>query len=198
MTWYIVVEIFVISGVFNVLCLNLVWSRCWLQMLIWIWIDTLNKPSEFKILIPSNVCCMEYDWNIFSKYLVFQMKVLVFRSKTEVYNREIWHNLLTYNFQINKKAYLQTLKFLPIPSYISITPFMLKNNHIKNHIYESQNTWHSFFLLIPFSNIKKVYLQISKYLAQFFAYPLFQILKKHIYEFENTWHRFLLIPFFKY
>ena len=33
-------------------------------------------------------------------------------------------------------------------------------------------------MLIPFSIIKKVYLQILKNLAQFFAYPLFQISKK--------------------
>ena len=33
-------------------------------------------------------------------------------------------------------------------------------------------------MLIPFSNIKKAYLQILKNLVQFFAYPLFQILKK--------------------
>ena len=42
------------------------------------------------------------------------------------------------------------------------------------------------FCLSPFSNIKKAYLRISKYLAQFFAYPLFQILKKYTYESQNT------------
>ena len=34
--------------------------------------------------------------------------------------------MLSYNFQINKKAYLQTLKFLPIPPNISITPIHTK------------------------------------------------------------------------
>ena len=37
------------------------------------------------------------------------------------------------------------------------------------------------FLLIPFSNIKKAYLQILKNLAQFFCSSLFQILKKSIF-----------------
>ena len=49
--------------------------------------------------------------------------------------------------------------------------------NIKKHTYESQNIWHN-FLLIPFLNIKKAYLRISKYLTQFFADAFFQILKK--------------------
>ena len=52
------------------------------------------------------------------------------------------------------------------------------------------------FLLISFFQIlKKAYLQISKYLAQFFCSSSFQMLRKHTYESQNTWHSFLLIPF---
>ena len=43
-----------------------------------------------------------------------------------------------------------------------------------------------FFLLIPYSNIKKEYLQILKNLAQFFSHLFFQILKKHTYKSQNT------------
>ena len=43
---------------------------------------------------------------------------------------------------------------------------------LKNHTYESQNTWH-----------------------RFFAYPLFQILKKHTYKSQNT--LFILIIILK-
>ena len=38
-------------------------------------------------------------------------------------------------------------------------------------------------------------MQILKYLAQFFAYSLFQISKKYTYK---SYHIFFLIPFFKY
>ena len=74
------------------------------------------------------------------------------------------------------------------------------------------------FLLITFSNIKKAYLRISKYLAQFFCSSLFQvvkkaylriwkyltqffcsslfrILKRHTYEPQNTWHNFFAHTF---
>ena len=51
----IVVEIFVISEVFNVICLSMGWPRFLLRLFIWIWIDALNKPSGFKIIILSNV-----------------------------------------------------------------------------------------------------------------------------------------------
>ena len=51
------------------------------------------------------------------------------------------------------------------------------------------------FLLIPFSNIKKAYLQILKNLAQFFWSSLFQILKKHTYKSQNT--LFILIIILK-
>ena len=56
---------------------------------------------------------------------------------------------------------------------------------LKKRTHESQNTWHN-FLLIPFSNIKKEYLQILKNLTQFFAHLPFQILKKHTYKSQNT------------
>ena len=52
---YIVMEIFVISVVFNVFSLNMGWSRFLLREFSWIWIDVLNKPSGIKILFPSNV-----------------------------------------------------------------------------------------------------------------------------------------------
>ena len=41
-------------------------------------------------------------------------------------------------------------------------------------------------MLIPYSNIKKEYLQILKNLAQFFSHLFFQILKKHTYKSQNT------------
>ena len=41
-------------------------------------------------------------------------------------------------------------------------------------------------LLVAFSNIKKAYLGILKFLAQFFAHRFSQILKKHAYESQNT------------
>ena len=41
-------------------------------------------------------------------------------------------------------------------------------------------------MLIPFSNIKKAYLQILKNMAQFFAHTLFKYLKKNTHESENT------------
>ena len=44
----------------------------------------------------------------------------------EVYNRYFWRTLFTCNFQINKKAYLQTLNFLPITPNISMTPIHTK------------------------------------------------------------------------
>ena len=47
-------------------------------------------------------------------------------------------------------------------------------------------------MIIPFSNIKRVNLQILKNLAQFFGCPFFQVLKKYTYK---SWRNFLLIPF---
>ena len=50
-----------------------------------------------------------------------------------------------------------------------------------------------------FSNIKKAYLRISKYLTQiFFAYPLFQIIKKVYLQISKPWHSFFTHPLFKY
>ena len=43
-----------------------------------------------------------------------------------MWNRRFWHTLFTCNFQINQKAYLQTLKFLHIPPNISMTPIHTK------------------------------------------------------------------------
>ena len=56
----------------------------------------------------------------------------------EVYNRYMWHTLLTYNFSIYKKAYLQTLKFYPYPQIPLWPPFILKINYIKNHTHKTQ------------------------------------------------------------
>ena len=47
-------------------------------------------------------------------------------NSEEVYNRYFWLTFITCNFQINKKVYLQTLKFLPIPLNISMTPIHTK------------------------------------------------------------------------
>ena len=41
-------------------------------------------------------------------------------------------------------------------------------------------------MLIPFSNIKKEYLQILKNLTQVFAHLPFTILRRHTYESQNT------------
>ena len=56
----------------------------------------------------------------------------------EVYNRHFWRTLFACNFQINKKAYPKTLKFLPILPNISNTPVHTKNNHIKKHTHKTQ------------------------------------------------------------
>ena len=52
-------------------------------------------------------------------------------------------------------------------------------------------------MLIPFSNIKKAYLQISKYLAQFFCSSPFQIIKKAYLQILKYLAVFLLIAFLK-
>ena len=72
-----------------------------------------------------------------------------------------------------KKGYLQTLN-------ISITPIYTKNNHIKKHTYGSQNTWHRFFAYPLFQILKKEYLRISKYLAQFFCLSPFSNIERRI------------------
>ena len=73
----------------------------------------------------------------------------------EVYNRRFWHTLFIYNFKINKKAYLQTLKFLSILPNISMTPFILKNNHVKKAYIQILNTLMTSFIL----KIKKAHTQ---------------------------------------
>ena len=72
-----------------------------------------------------------------------------------MYNRRFWHTLLTYKFQINKKAYQQTLKSLSIPPNISMTSFILKNNHVKKAYTEILNIFTTSFIL----KITKGYLQ---------------------------------------
>ena len=49
---------------------------------------------------------------------------------------------------------------------------------LKNHTYESQNTWHRFFAYLLFQILKKEYLRISKYLAQIFCLSPFSNIKK--------------------
>ena len=73
-------------------------------------------------------------------------------------NRRFWHTLFTYNFQINKKAYLQTLKFLPIPPNISMTPIHTKKSSCQKSIHTN-----SFIL-----KIKKGYLQTPNTTITFF------------------------------
>ena len=65
---------------------------------------------------------------------------------------------------------------------------------LKKHTYQSEKVWRN-FLVIPFSNIKKGYLQILKNLTQFFVHPLFEILKRHTYKSYKPWCKFLLISF---
>ena len=60
------------------------------------------------------------------------------QESAEVYNRNFWDTLFIYNFQINKKAYLQTLKFLPIPQTFPMTPFILKIIMLKKDTYKPQ------------------------------------------------------------
>ena len=48
------------------------------------------------------------------------------KGKIDVYNRCFWHTLFTCNFQVNKKAYLEILKFLLISTNISMTPIHTK------------------------------------------------------------------------
>ena len=67
---------------------------------------------------------------------------------------------------------------------ISITPIHTKKIITLKRILTNLTV--TVFCLSLFSNIKKAYLQISKYLTQSLAYPLFQILKKHTYESQNT------------
>ena len=89
-----------------------------------------------------------------------------------------------------KNGYLQT------PN-ISITPTHTKKITLKRIFTNLKITGTAFVCLSPFSNIKKAYLQTSKYLAQLFAYPLFQIFKKHTYKSQNTWHNFFAHPLFQ-
>ena len=69
---------------------------------------------------------------------------------------------------------------------------MLKNNHIKKHTYESQNTWHSFFAYSLFQILKKAHLQI---LAKFFAYYFFKYLKAYLQTSKYLEQFFCLFPF---
>ena len=70
---------------------------------------------------------------------------------SEVYNRVIWSTFFTCNFQINKKAYLQNLKFLPIAPNISMTPIYTKKIiTLKKDICKSENTHITLFIVIIF------------------------------------------------
>ena len=138
---------------------------------------------------------------------------------TEVYNRRFWHTLFIYNIQINKKAYLQTLKFLPIPPNISMTTFILKNNHVKKTYIQTLNTTMTSFI----SKIKKDTYKPKHHYNPFYSnnFVKVTILIKSIHtnskHYRNTFHTkkiiklksiftnlkipgkvFLLIPFFKY
>ena len=73
----------------------------------------------------------------------------------EVYNTRFWHTLFIHNFKINKKAYLQTLKFLSTLPNISMTPFILKNNHVKKAYMQILNIPMTSFIL----KIKKAHTQ---------------------------------------
>ena len=77
----------------------------------------------------------------------------------EVYNRYFWHILFICSFQINKKAYLQTLKFLPIPQTFPMTPFILKIIMLKKDTYKPQT---SLWLLL-YQKLKRI-LTNTKYL----------------------------------
>ena len=81
----------------------------------------------------------------------------------EVYNRHFWRTLFACNFQINKKAYPKTLKFLPILPNISMTPVHTKNNHIKKHTHKTQTFSITLIYTKKNSYIKKGYLQTRKY-----------------------------------
>ena len=77
------------------------------------------------------------------------------RDKKEVYNRYFWHILFIQNCKINKKAYPQTLKFLPIPQTFPMTPFILKIDHVKKAYIQILDISMTSFIL----KIKNGYLQ---------------------------------------
>ena len=81
-----------------------------------------------------------------------------------VISRRFWHTLFTYNFQINKKAYMQTLKFYPYPQISLWQPFILKNNHVKKAYTQTLNIPMTSFIL----KIKKGYLQTPNTTATLF------------------------------
>ena len=56
---------------------------------------------------------------------------------------------------MNEKAYLQALKFLPIPQTFPMTPLILENNHVKKAYIQILNTSMTSFIL----KIKNGYLQ---------------------------------------
>ena len=74
-----------------------------------------------------------------------------------------------------------------------MTPFILKNNHVKKGYLQTPNIPMTPFVL----KIKK-----DTYKPQISLYPPFTLknnhIKKYTYESQNSWHTFLLIPFFKY
>ena len=66
----------------------------------------------------------------------------------------------------------------------------------KKRIYESENTWHNFFLM-TFSNIKKNILTNLKIPGTVFCLSPFQMLKKDTYKSQNTLRSFFPDPLFK-
>ena len=58
------------------------------------------------------------------------------QARREVYNRYFWHFFFTYNFYINKKAYVQIFTHTPNISY---DPIHTKNNYVKKGYLQTPN-----------------------------------------------------------
>ena len=116
---------------------------------------------------------------------IFDYPLFKILKKHPYKSQNTQHNFLLILFSNIKKAYLRISKdlaqFFCLFHFSNFEKRILTNPStifylfifqiLKKHTYKSQHS----FLLIPFSNIKKAYLQISKYLAQFFClFPFFK------------------------
>ena len=80
----------------------------------------LNLLFHFKIGLSLGLSCL------MSSMFIIILITRIIKTTWEVYNRYFWDSLFTCNFQVNKRAYLQTLRFLPISTDISMTPIHTK------------------------------------------------------------------------
>ena len=80
----------------------------------------LNLLFHFKIGLSLGLSCL------MSSMFIIILITRIIKTTWEVYNRYFWDSFFTCNFQVNKRAYLQTLRFLPISTDISMTPIHTK------------------------------------------------------------------------